>query len=149
MNDRMEPDAAARLAADGLRRATRTDNHEIAEEFSAWALDVLHSRRELMPRMSAMQPARARRSRCTERAPPRRTRDGCDRLSSAVHAGGGLEIARLACDPRTVLRGEEWVRGLRGLVAAYREENPDLPTDDLVGSVRAWVRCSAASIYPV
>jgi hypothetical protein len=58
------------------------------------------------------------------------------------------EISRLGCDPRTVFQGEEWVHGYQGLVAAYRDENPELPRGDLVGSVRAWLCYSAASTYP-
>jgi homoserine kinase type II len=126
------------------------------EEFSAWALDVLHARRELMPRVSAM----------LQQLPPLTSQvvHGDLAAPNVLFQGGHVmavidfrppsvravawEMSRLACDPRTVLRGEEWVRGLRGLVAAYRDENPDLPTDDLVGSVRAWVCYSAASIYP-
>lgn len=42
------------------------------------------------------------------------------------------EVSRLACTPRTVLGGAEWLRGLRGFVAAYRDVHPDARADDLV-----------------
>jgi len=58
------------------------------------------------------------------------------------------EISRIGCDPRTVLRGEQWQRGRRHLAAGYRDEHDDTRPDDLVAAVRAWVCYSAASIYP-
>lgn len=58
------------------------------------------------------------------------------------------EISRIGCDPRTVLRGEEWQRGLCLLAAAYRDEHGHVRTDDLVAAVQVWFCYSATSIYP-
>ncbi len=126
------------------------------EGFSAWALDVLGSRRALMPRVAAMLQQLPRLTSQVvhgDLAGPNvlfrggRVAAVIDFRPPSVRAVA-WEVSRLACDPRTVLRGEEWMGGLRGLLTSYREENPDLPVDDLVGSVRAWVCYSAASIYP-
>ncbi len=46
------------------------------------------------------------------------------------------EVSRIGCDPRTILRGDDWVPGLAGLLAAYRDENPQVPEGDLVATVR-------------
>jgi hypothetical protein len=48
----------------------------------------------------------------------------------------------------TVFRGEEWLRGLDGFVAASRAEHPGAPADDLLACVWAWTCYTAASIYP-
>lgn len=59
------------------------------------------------------------------------------------------EIARIGCDPRTVMLGDGWIDGLAELLLAYRDEYPAAHTDDLVFSVAAGCAYTLASTYPL
>jgi homoserine kinase type II len=59
------------------------------------------------------------------------------------------EIARIGCDPRTVMLGDEWMSGLAELLVAYREENPAGRLDDLVSTVAVGCAYTLASTYPL
>lgn len=59
------------------------------------------------------------------------------------------EIARIACDPRTVLLGDQWLTGLPELVEAYRDEHPAARPDDLVSLVSVGCAYTLASSYPL
>jgi homoserine kinase type II len=59
------------------------------------------------------------------------------------------EIARIGCDPRTVMLGDEWTSGLAELLIAYREEHPAARLDDLVSTVAAGCAYTLASTYPL
>ncbi|WP_432891184.1 phosphotransferase enzyme family protein [Kribbella sp. CA-245084] len=59
------------------------------------------------------------------------------------------EIARIGCDPRTVMLGDEWISGLAELLIAYREEHPAARVDDLVSTVAAGCAYTLASTYPL
>jgi Ser/Thr protein kinase RdoA (MazF antagonist) len=59
------------------------------------------------------------------------------------------EIARIGCDPRTVMLGDGWIDGLAELLLAYRDEHPAARTDDLVCSVAAGCAYTLASTYPL
>jgi hypothetical protein len=124
--------------------------------FRAWATDVLLWRQALMPKLrtmlEALPPLTSQVVHGDLAAPnvlfrDRRVAAVIDFRPPSVRPVA-WEISRLGCDPRSVLRGDGWIRGFLGLTAAYRAENPDLPGPDLVGAVRAWVCYSAASIYP-
>lgn len=67
------------------------------------------------------------------------------RLGAMAH-----DISRIGCDPRTVLRlGQAWPTALAALATAYRDHNPTVAADDVVGCVRWWLCYTAASTYPV
>ncbi|WP_133781391.1 phosphotransferase [Kribbella sp. VKM Ac-2571] len=59
------------------------------------------------------------------------------------------EIARIGCDPRTVMLGDGWIDGLPELLLAYRDEHPAAHVDDLVSSVAAGCAYTLASTYPL
>jgi homoserine kinase type II len=128
-----------------------------SDRFLAWAAEVLQWRLALMPRLAeilaALPPLQGQVvhgdlaapnllfhggevAAIVDFRPPRKAR-----LVS-------WEVSRLACDPRAVLRGQDWLRGLGFFVAAYRDEYPQAPRGDLLAAVRAWVCYSASSIYP-
>lgn len=59
------------------------------------------------------------------------------------------EIARMGCDPRTVLLGDQWLTGLPDLLAAYREEHPRVRLDDLLSTAAVGCAAMLASTYPL
>ncbi|WP_238151041.1 phosphotransferase [Kribbella sindirgiensis] len=59
------------------------------------------------------------------------------------------EIARIGCDPRTVMLGDDWIDGLAELLLAYRDEHPAAHVDDLVSSVATGCAYTLASTYPL
>jgi homoserine kinase type II len=59
------------------------------------------------------------------------------------------ELARIACDPRTVLLGDQWIAGVLELVAAYRDEHPAVRSEDLVSLVSVGCAYTLASTYPL
>jgi homoserine kinase type II len=59
------------------------------------------------------------------------------------------EIARIGCDPKTVVLGDEWITGLADLLLAYRQENPAVRREDLVSVVAVGCVYLLASIYPL
>jgi homoserine kinase type II len=59
------------------------------------------------------------------------------------------EIARIGCDPRTVMLGDQWLDGLPDLLAAYREEHPAVNEDDLRSVVATGCAYTLASTYPL
>lgn len=58
------------------------------------------------------------------------------------------EVARIGCDPRTVVSGEDWLTGLSRLLDAYREVNP-MARSDLRAIVAAGCAYTLASTYPL
>lgn len=58
------------------------------------------------------------------------------------------EVARIGCDPRTVMSGEGWLTGLSHLLDAYREENPTAQSD-LRAVVAVGCAYTLASTYPL
>ena len=59
------------------------------------------------------------------------------------------EIARIGCDPRTVLLGDEWISGLPELLAAYQDEHPAARVDDLISTVAIGCAYTLTSTYPL
>lgn len=59
------------------------------------------------------------------------------------------EIARIALDPRTLTRDEEWLRGLPQLLAAYRDTHPAARAEDLLSTVAVGCAYTLASAYPL
>ncbi|MFD8414021.1 phosphotransferase enzyme family protein [Streptomyces sp. NPDC059650] len=60
------------------------------------------------------------------------------------------EIARLGCDPGSVLANgvESWLTGYIDLALAYRDSNPQAPADDLVSSLRVGCAAVLCSTFP-
>ncbi|MFD3399607.1 phosphotransferase enzyme family protein [Kribbella sp. NPDC058693] len=59
------------------------------------------------------------------------------------------EIARIGCDPRTLVLGDGWLDGLGELLAAYREEHPAARPDDLVSTVAVGCAYTLGSTFPL
>jgi homoserine kinase type II len=59
------------------------------------------------------------------------------------------EIARIGCDPRTVLLGDQWIDGLAVLLDAYRTEHPAVRPDDLLSAVAVGCAYTLGSTYPL
>ncbi|MDH6222746.1 Ser/Thr protein kinase RdoA (MazF antagonist) [Streptomyces pseudovenezuelae] len=60
------------------------------------------------------------------------------------------EIARIGCDPRSLLRGgEAWLPGLSRLLAAYRDVHPGARWEDLLAVVVVGCVSMLASTYPL
>lgn len=131
-------------------------NNSDSDDFRAWAVEVLRWRLALMPRIAGMlgglPPLTCQILHGDFAAPNVLFHN--DRVAALVDFRPprvrpvAWEISRIGCDPRTVLQGEEWRRGLRLLASGYRDEYDDARRDDLVAMVRAWVCYSATSIYP-
>ncbi|MEU8226391.1 phosphotransferase [Kribbella sp. NPDC048915] len=59
------------------------------------------------------------------------------------------EVARIGCDPRTVVLGDGWIDGLAELLLAYRDEYPAAREDDLLAVVATGCAYTLASTYPL
>jgi hypothetical protein len=59
------------------------------------------------------------------------------------------EIARIACDQRTVVLGDEWRVRLPDLLASYRAKNPSIALDDLASTVDIGCANTVSSSYPL
>ncbi|MBL1115265.1 phosphotransferase [Streptomyces sp. 110] len=61
------------------------------------------------------------------------------------------EIARLGCDPKSVLdnSAESWLTGYTDLALAYRDANPTASADDLLSSLRVGCAAMLCSAFPL
>jgi hypothetical protein len=59
------------------------------------------------------------------------------------------ELGRIVLNPRTVLAAPNWPAGLAAAVAAYREANPAMSTEDLLTVPRVAAGYLACSAYPL
>ncbi|MGW7682844.1 phosphotransferase enzyme family protein [Kribbella sp. NPDC054772] len=59
------------------------------------------------------------------------------------------EIARIGCDPRTVVLGDQWIDGLAVLIDAYRNEYPAARPDDLLSTVAVGCAHTLGSTFPL
>ncbi|MFF5449472.1 phosphotransferase enzyme family protein [Streptomyces sp. NPDC012888] len=128
------------------------------EGFEGWALAVARERLGLLPRVAAL--AGALPARLTvqvvhgDLAAPNLLLRGAEvaalvdfrppRPRAAV-----WEIARIGCDPRTVVTREDWPDGLARLIAAYREGRPGLPAEELAAVPRVALCALAESVHPL
>ncbi|HVX43799.1 MAG TPA: phosphotransferase [Mycobacteriales bacterium] len=126
------------------------------DPFERWALGALRARSAALPRVSEMirsLPELTTQVLHGDLAAPNVLLRG-DAVAAIIDfqppAAQLLpwEIARIGCDPRTVVDNPDWPAGLVRLSEAYRQENP-VPEDDL----RSVVACGAAytllSAYPL
>ncbi|QSB14895.1 phosphotransferase [Natronosporangium hydrolyticum] len=127
------------------------------DPFEAWALDAARQRRALLDRVAAIL---ARLPMLTgqvvhgDLAAPNLMLRG-DEVAAVIDflpptpRYVSWEIARIGCDPRTILLGDEWITGLPDLLAAYREEHPAARLDDLLATVAVGCAYTLASSYPL
>ncbi|NIK60875.1 phosphotransferase enzyme family protein [Kribbella shirazensis] len=59
------------------------------------------------------------------------------------------EIARIGCDPRTVILGDQWIDGLGELLLAYRDEHPAARVQDLTSTVAVGCAYTLGSTFPL
>jgi homoserine kinase type II len=59
------------------------------------------------------------------------------------------EIARIACDPRTVVADESWLASLPLLLEAYRDAYPAVRDEDLDSVIALGCAYTLASTYPL
>lgn len=125
--------------------------------FGAWALDAVRERAALLDRVAAILarlPALTTQIVHGDLASPNVLLRG-DQVAALIdfqppeprHVS--WEIARIGCDPRTVLLGGQWVAGLSELLGAYRDEHPGARVDDLASVVAAGCAYTLASTYPL
>ncbi|MFI0968386.1 phosphotransferase enzyme family protein [Streptomyces sp. NPDC021080] len=65
------------------------------------------------------------------------------------HRSPMWELGRIVLDPRTVLAAPNWPAGMAAAVAAYREANPAMSTEDLLTVPRVAAGYLACSAYPL
>jgi hypothetical protein len=125
--------------------------------FEEWALDAAKQRRALLDRAAAIL---ARLPELTEQivhgdlASPNLMLRG-DKVAAVIDFQPpttryvSWEIARIGCDPRTILLGDQWVTGVPELLAAYRDEHPAARVDDLISVAAVGCAYTLTSTYPL
>ncbi|MFD7919650.1 phosphotransferase enzyme family protein [Streptomyces sp. NPDC059740] len=148
-----------------LKRARARFEHLVSEygrcgrlsPFEEWALDAARQRLALLDRVAVILdglPALTEQVVHGDLAAPNLLLRG-DKVAAVVDFQPprprylAWEVARIGCDPRTVLLGDEWLTGLPALLAAYRDEYPGLPLEDLLCSVAVGCAYTLASTYPL
>jgi homoserine kinase type II len=139
------------------RLITEYSGRRPLDHFEEWALDAAKQRRALLDRAASIL---ARLPGLTEQivhgdlASPNLMLRG-DKVAAVIDFQPPMprfvswEIARIGCDPRTILLGDQWVTGLPELVASYLEEYPAARTDDLIFTVAVGCAWTLASTYPL
>lgn len=139
-----------RLIAAYRRRGT-------LDPFEAWALDAAKQRRSLLDRVAVILaglPGLTEQIVHGDLAAPNLMLRG-DTVAAVIDfqppapRSVSWEIARIGCDPRTILLGDQWVDGLPDLLDAYREEHPAARLDDLISIVAVGCAYTLASTYPL
>lgn len=155
----LRPGAEVRelAAATEVFTATLRTYRAITEpsEFERWAVEVLRWRLSLVPRLAGLLgslPPLTSQVVHGDLASPNLLYRGA-RLAAIIDFRPprprplAWEISRLACDPRTVVRGD-WPPGLRGFLTGYRGAGGTASTGDLLAAVRVWLCYTATSSYP-
>ncbi|WP_220484234.1 phosphotransferase enzyme family protein [Microlunatus kandeliicorticis] len=147
--------SGARRRYDRLIDAYRTRRK--LSDFEAWALEAAVQRRAMLPRVEAILrglPALTTQIVHGDLASPNLLLRG-DEIAAVIDFQppaarfAAWEIARIGCDPRTVLGTPTWDAELGRLIDAYREENPRLPEADLAAVVAVGCAFTLSSIYPL
>lgn len=127
------------------------------DSFDAWALDAAKQRRDLLTRATAILtglPDLTKQVIHGDLASPNLLLRG-DGVAALIDFQPpnprfvSWEIARIGCDPKTVIRDDGWVSGLPRLLAAYRDEHPAARRDDLISTVAVGCVYTLASTYPL
>jgi homoserine kinase type II len=145
-----------RATANYERLISAYEKRSTTDPFEEWALEALRERRSVLPLVAEViraLPDLTMQVLHGDLAAPNVLLRG-DAVAAVIDfqppAARPLawEIARIGCDPRTVVEEPDWPAGLARLAAAYRQENP-APAADL----RSMVACGAAytllSAYPL
>jgi Ser/Thr protein kinase RdoA (MazF antagonist) len=126
-------------------------------EFEAWALQALQHRRALLPAIAGMLEALPELTTQIvhgDLASPNLLLRG-DEVAAIIDFQPprprfvSWEIARIACDPRTVMLGDEWRVRLPDLLTSYRGEYPSIGLDDLASTVAIGCAYTVSSSYPL
>ncbi|MER5931897.1 phosphotransferase [Streptomyces sp. NPDC002054] len=141
-----------------LRRLIERYEARPREGFEGWALDTARDRLALLPRIDEL--AAALPDRLTvqavhgDLASPNLLLRGEEVAAVVDFRPPGpravvWEIARIGCDPRTVVTREDWPAGLARLIAAYRAARPGFPAAELAAVPRTALCALAGSVYPL
>jgi homoserine kinase type II len=126
--------------------------------FEEWALEALEQRRALLPRIADLLKQMpdltcqvVHGDLTTPNLLMRRGMEvaGLIDFLPPTPRFAAWEIARIALDPRTVLREGDWLTGLGQLMAAYRTEYRAARAEDLLYAPRAGVAYTLTSLYPL
>jgi homoserine kinase type II len=126
-------------------------------EFETWALQALQHRRSLLPAIASILealPVLTTQIVHGDLASPNLLLRG-DQVAAVIDFQPprprfvSWEIARIACDPRTVMLSDEWRTRLPDLLAGYRAENPSVGLDDLACTVAIGCAYTVSSSYPL
>lgn len=127
------------------------------DDFERWALGAAQERCALLPRVGAILaglPDLTTQILHGDLASPNLLLRG-DEVAAVIDfqppAPGYVswEIARIACDPRTVVLGDEWPAGLADLLGSYHDQNPSMPIDDLAAVLAVGCAYTISSSYPL
>jgi Ser/Thr protein kinase RdoA (MazF antagonist) len=159
------PTARAAVGVRDVRRSRRQFDRVIDEyarraalsPFASWALEAAKERRALLGRVDAILaelPELTVQVVHGDLASPNLMMRGDDvaaviDFQPACPRFMAWEIARIGCDPRTLLLGDEWIDGLGELLAAYREEHPAARQDDLMSTVAVGCAYTVGSTFPL
>ncbi|MFC8596893.1 phosphotransferase enzyme family protein [Isoptericola sp. NPDC057191] len=146
---------AARARYDRLVEEYRRSG--VTDDFGAWAHDALVERRALLPHvgglLDALPPLTVQTLHGDLAAPNVLVRG--DAVAAVIDfqppSAGYLawEIARIACDPRTVVTTPGWQHGLSALLDAYETAYPAVRPADLASVVAVGCAYTLASTYPL
>lgn len=125
--------------------------------FEEWALDAAKQRRSLLDRAAAILaglPELTEQIVHGDLASPNLMLRG-DKVAAVIDFQPptpryvSWEIARIGCDPRTVLLGDQWITGLLELLASYLDECPAARLDDLISVAAVGCVYTLASTFPL
>lgn len=131
--------------------------HTRLDEFQVWALDAAQQRRALLPTVDAILhrlPSLTTQIVHGDLASPNLLLRG-EEVAAVIDFQPpsprfvSWEIARMACDPRTVMFSEDWMYRLPELLSSYREENPSIPIEDLTSALAVGCAYTISSTYPL
>ena len=137
------------------RLITAYSRRPTPDPYVAWALDAAKQRRALLDRLAAILsglPELTVQIVHGDLASPNILLRG-DEVAAVIDFDPprpryvSWEIARIGCDPKIILAGDQWVTGLPELLAAYREEHPAARLDDLLSAVAVGCAWTLASVY--